>query len=851
LNFNYEKNFQAVEMLQRLARRYKKVGDIESLREVIRIIVAASGHDIHEIRNRANIILEKIFAPKEFDAPLAVNFINLKIGEKYNFKFDLPQIKSGYFLRIYKNSNKSRIPIEPELIFYDIDLDYDNTQKLYKTEECFNEYGHYDYIVCRRKRKEWDWLNLKDTSGRINVIPELKGEIILEIFPDIHGHTKIYWKDPSGHQGFVYNEYGEVIRLGRFSDITTHLEDLKKRFTISAVYLLGIQKRGKNREDWAPGATSPSPFSPMSLVEIEESIGGEIELKELIQKAHSLGIKIIVDIIPHLNRQSTELPVECSVKCYDDSGSLVTRASTDGRYGSWYDGKLLNFRLFQVWEWLVDSIITLIEKYDIDGIRFDSAHAVPILMKKNNYPYVHNKKRTHQEMVEGTIIVNDREDNHFITTGYYDCACRDFIGVPFHYYIMQNIERKLKEKGKVFFVNIAECYWGHERFLARSGIIPYNSALFKICENIIHGKTDVREIYHLYDSYFPAVFPEGTELLGILGNHDERRALNTFGHRGLRAAVALTIFMSNIVMDFEGSSEGESWKVYLDNIYINWNQFEYASHRSLNEFYNAWYSFYRKTKPNGFLIWANNTMTAAAIRYHNNGIYIGAFNFADSNQNISLQFDNPILPIPDERYYRLVDPVYSHITGLHSYYTGRELKVSRINAVVSFTDRVKLLNLEEVHDLEKYYSHFLKDSFIRLCNLSNDDYFNHNFAFQEVLSHSKTFENLSEFLLIQLVPLLWEENDEQLKLGIKRCFYNLYKNNHHRGGQLIEYIEKLTLHPDSILRVLGEYIKKHNTRGPIIFLSAEAAPFSKSGGLANVVYELPREMVKQGEEVFI
>ena len=140
---------------------------------------------------------------------------------------------------------------------------------------------------------------------------------------------------------------------------------------------------------------------------------------------------------------------------------------------------------------------------------------------------------------------------------------------------MQRVERKLREKKKRFFINIAECYWGHERYLTRSGLVPYNSALFKICENIIHGKTDVREIYHIYDNYFPAVLPEGTELLGILGNHDERRALNTFGHRGLRAAVALTCFMSNIIMDYEGSAEGEGWKVFLDNVYVNWNQFEY------------------------------------------------------------------------------------------------------------------------------------------------------------------------------------------------------------------------------------------------------------------------------------
>ena len=43
--------------------------------------------------------------------------------------------------------------------------------------------------------------------------------------------------------------------------------------------------------------------------------------------------------------------------------------------------------------------------------------------------------------------------------------------------------------------------------------------------------------------------------------------------------------MSNIIMDYEGSAEGEGWKVYLDNIFVNWNQFEYAAHRSLQPFY--------------------------------------------------------------------------------------------------------------------------------------------------------------------------------------------------------------------------------------------------------------------------
>jgi hypothetical protein len=69
LNFDYEKNLKAIKKLERLARRYRQSDDLDSLRQIVRLLVAASGHDIHEIRNRANLLLERIMAPKEFDAP--------------------------------------------------------------------------------------------------------------------------------------------------------------------------------------------------------------------------------------------------------------------------------------------------------------------------------------------------------------------------------------------------------------------------------------------------------------------------------------------------------------------------------------------------------------------------------------------------------------------------------------------------------------------------------------------------------------------------------------------------------------------------------------------------------------
>ena len=790
LNFDYDANMQAIDELEDFARQYKRVNDSDSLREVIKILAAASGHDIHEVRNRANILLERIFSPKEFDAPLAAKFINIKSGDKYDFTFSLPEPQEGnsYFLRIYKNNISKKFYSEKDIICDEFEL-HQIKPGIYSTEHTFTSYGHYDFTVITRDSDKSGWLPLKETSGRINVLPDIRGEIILEVFVDIHGHTRTYWRNNDSHPGLVYNEFGQIIRLGNFADIEAHLDDIKSRYQVTAIYLLGVQQRGTNRENWAPEATSPSPFSPMSLTKIEPFLGGEEALKSLIRKAHTLDIKIIVDIIPHLNRKSSELPPEYTVLTYDQEGKLVERSSTDGRYGSWDDGKLFNYRIFEVWEWLSNSITTLIEEFDIDGIRFDSAHAVPIMMKRNNYLYTYGKPRTDEEMLKGNIIVNDREYGHFITTGYYDCECRDTIAVPIHYYLMLNIEKTIKKLNRDFFINIAECFWGHEKYLTRTGLIPYNSSLFKICENITHGKTDVREIYHIYDNYFPAVLPEGTELLGILGNHDERRALNTFGHRGLRAAVALTSFMSSIIMDFEGSAEGEGWKVYLDNIYVNWTDFENASHRSLESFYKDLYSFHRSNKGDSFLIWSNNNMVASAAKFTDDNIWIGAFNFSDSNQNISIQFDNPRLPIEDDDTFILSDPLYSEITGNYAHYTGKELKISRINTIVPFTERIKILKLTRTKIKNKYID-FFSDSFLRLCELSKVDNIFSNFAFSEMAQRSKTYSSLKKFITANI-----EENkkitNEQAELGLKRTLYYLYKTEVLSEDKILDYRDRM------------------------------------------------------------
>jgi glycosidase len=67
-------------------------------------------------------------------------------------------------------------------------------------------------------------------------------------------------------------------------------------------------------------ATSPSPFAPVSLTEIEPSLGGETAFRELVVQANALEIKVIVDGIPHLSHKSTVVPEAFAVQCVDAPG---------------------------------------------------------------------------------------------------------------------------------------------------------------------------------------------------------------------------------------------------------------------------------------------------------------------------------------------------------------------------------------------------------------------------------------------------------------------------------------------------------------------------------------------------
>ena len=472
-------------------------------------------------------------------------------------------------------------------------------------------------------------------------------------------------------------------------------------------------------------------------------------------------------------------------------------------------------------------------------------------MKRNNASTLPSGPRSDEEQVEGTIVVNEREDDHYITTGFFDFACRDLIASPLHYLLVRELEQAAGGAGKTFSLFLAESYWGREQYLSRLGVVPYNSALFKICERVAQGTSPVSEIYHLYEDHYRHALAPGTELMGMLGNHDERRPVNTFGRDNLRPVLTLTSFLTNLLLDYEGNADGEAWKVFADNVYVDWNRFDSAADRSVERVFSEVYAFHRRNPGRGTLVPTDHEQVAAAIKPAPRGLWLAVCSFSADSATVSVDLRAAEV-IDEAARYVVVDPTYSPVTRGYAHYTGRELRVTPLTTSVSYRQRVKLLRID-LAGADSSASELLRDSFDRLLAARSRDQVAASFAYRALADAAASRDRLLRFLDETLLPLYDAAADEAVAVGLKRALYHAHREADARAGAGAGLGH---LHGGALPAaaraggVLARALELLCSR-PVVFVSAEAEPFSKSGGLANVTFELPRELARLGESMYV
>ena len=366
-----------------------------------------------------------------------------------------------------------------------------------------------------------------------------------------------------------------------FQNLEDKLEYMNKSQNINCLYLIGALERDNNiiyDENTGKvidiGNTNSSPFAVTSRSNISSLLGGDDSFISLVNKAHKLSMKIIIDCFDRIsstrfNRKYKSL----LLRHLDKDGKVNICYGSEGKNIKYEDCLFLNYRKIETWDLLISEVNTLIEKYNIDGIHIDNCQSWPTIMKLNLSEMFRidlDGKRAYSssEILEGEVIEANSE------TGYWDCDEFDNYPNPILVKLTKNIWKKFPN-----FIFFGECLINEKFYktnrhinLIKSGIVP-RMFFLPIIINELFGKqiqndgsirqTSLKDANFIQNCYkeIHQDLPEGSIMLQ---NAYSIPFLSNINPKALFAIIDLLFFLPDIPITF---MEDENDKFKISYIY--------------------------------------------------------------------------------------------------------------------------------------------------------------------------------------------------------------------------------------------------------------------------------------------
>lgn len=214
---------------------------------------------------------------------------------------------------------------------------------------------------------------------RVNLRKQLRNQTIYQIFPRNYSEA--------GNFQAVYDDLGRIKDLG-----------------VDIIYFLPINPIGEVARKGSVG----SPYAIKDYRLINKDLGTVEDFYNLINKAHDLGMKVMIDIVfNHTSRDSTLLKEHPEYFYYRD-GKLANRV------GDWSDVGDLDLDNEDVRKYLIDTLI-MYAKLGVDGFRCDVAPLVPLsfwLEAVEAVDKVNNEMIWLSESIEPSFIKWLRSEGH-------------------------------------------------------------------------------------------------------------------------------------------------------------------------------------------------------------------------------------------------------------------------------------------------------------------------------------------------------------------------------------------------------------------------------------------------------
>ena len=154
---------------------------------------------------------------------------------------------------------------------------------------------------------------------------------------------------------------------GTFKAFETHLPRIKD-MGVDILWFMPVTAISQTNKKGSLG----SYYACSSYTKINPEFGTEQDFKQLVDAAHALGMKVIIDwVANHTGRHHEWMTQNPSWFAQDAAGNFTER-------NGWDDVVDLNYSNTAMRAALIDAMLYWVKHFNIDGFRCDMAHLVPL-----------------------------------------------------------------------------------------------------------------------------------------------------------------------------------------------------------------------------------------------------------------------------------------------------------------------------------------------------------------------------------------------------------------------------------------------------------------------------------------
>jgi glycosidase len=160
---------------------------------------------------------------------------------------------------------------------------------------------------------------------------------------------------------------------GTIRGVTEGLDQIKA-LGINVIWLMPIHPRGvENRK-----GTLGSPYAARDYRAIDSAYGTAADFRALVDSAHALGMKVILDWVPnHTAWDNVWVKEHPDFYVRNASGGLTVPADAQGKPTDWTDVAELNYENPALRRTMIETMQYWLREYNLDGFRVDVAGFVP------------------------------------------------------------------------------------------------------------------------------------------------------------------------------------------------------------------------------------------------------------------------------------------------------------------------------------------------------------------------------------------------------------------------------------------------------------------------------------------